>query len=172
RWGANGEYNSAITQRDQEQENMEPKPEQTVHSEDTPEEEEVPRKASPSDARSLVQEMVASGEWPDPKLLERILAMGQEAALPLIEVLESRPIGWPEEAAVQVAAGLLCTIGSTAALPALKEAVRFYEGDAGIYIADEMFRLGTAGLELLLEIIGDSSLETEHRLAIIESAQV
>ncbi len=175
---------------------MEPKPEQTVHSEDTPEAAEVPgkappsdasplagqeselhqgeapQKASPSDARSLVQEMVASGEWPDPKLLERILATGQEAALPLIEVIESRSVGWPEEAAVQVAAGLLCTIGSTAAMPALKEAIRFYQGDAGIYIADEMFRLGTAGLELLLEIIGDSSLETDHRLAIIESAQV
>ena len=175
---------------------MEPKPEQTVHSEDTPEVAEVPRKAppsnasplagqeselpqgempqkaSPSGARSLVQEMVASGEWPDPKLLECILAMGHEAVAPLIEVLESRPIGWPEEAAVQVAAGLLCTISSTAALPTLKEAIRFYEGDAGIYIADEMFRLGTAGLELLLEIIGDSSLQTDHRLAIIESAQV
>ena len=132
----------------------------------------LPQKAPPSDARSLVQKMVASGEWPDPKLLERILATGQEAVAPLIEVLESRPVGWPEEAAVQVAAGLLSTIGSTEALPTLREAIRFYQGDAGIYIADEMFRFGTVGMELLLEIIGDTSLETDHRLAIIESAQV
>ena len=175
---------------------MEPKPEQTIHSEDKPQAAEGPQMAIPSDAspsagqesqlpqgealqkmassnaRSLVQEMVASGEWPDPKLLERILATGQEAVAPLIEVLESRPIGWPDEAAVQVAAGLLCTIGSTAALPALREAIRYYDQDTGIYIADEMFRFGTAGLEVLLELIGDTSLHPDHRLSIIESTLV
>ena len=38
-------------------------------------------------AASLVEEMVAAEEWPEPPLLEAILAQGQEAVPRLLEVV-------------------------------------------------------------------------------------
>ena len=55
------------------------------------------QQASP-DARSLVSQMVAAGEWPEPALIEQILAAGDAAVEPLREVLKTRPLGWPAEA--------------------------------------------------------------------------
>jgi hypothetical protein len=150
---------------------MEPQQERIVPTETEAEETEVSRESPPSNASLLVQEMVAAGEMPHPELIERIIAAGQEAIPPLIEVLATRPRGWPEEAPVQYAAQVLCTMGATEALPALGEVIRFYQDDTGIYIADEIFRIGDPGIKLLLELIGDSSLEPKHRLAIAESAE-
>jgi hypothetical protein len=55
-------------------------------------------KESPSrDARSLVDRMVAAGEWPEPALMEQIVAAGDEAVEPLLEVLRTDPDGWLQE---------------------------------------------------------------------------
>ena len=58
----------------------------------------VGEESPPRDARSLVERMVAAGEWPEPALMEQIVAAGDEAVEPLLEVLRTEPEGWPEEA--------------------------------------------------------------------------
>ncbi len=41
---------------------------------------------TPPDARSLVSQMVAAGEWPEPALTAKILAAGDAAEEPLREI--------------------------------------------------------------------------------------
>src|SRR4051794_11947084 len=78
-------------------------------------------------ARDLVDRMVAAGEWPDPALLEPILARGEESVGPLIEVARQDRHGWPDEAPVCHAIGLLGDLKARAALPALCDALRRYD---------------------------------------------
>ena len=63
--------------------------------------------------------MVAAGEWPEPALMEQIVAAGDEAVEPLLEVLRTEPEGWPEEAPLYNAVGLLSEIRPPRAIPAL-----------------------------------------------------
>jgi hypothetical protein len=51
--------------------------------------------------------MVAAGEWPDPALLEAVLAQGEKAIGPLVEVVRREVHGWPAEAPLHHALGLL-----------------------------------------------------------------
>src|SRR3954470_8738363 len=54
--------------------------------------------SSEPDARALVDRMVKAGEWPEPAFLEQIVAAGEAAVPALLDVLKTRPSGWPEEA--------------------------------------------------------------------------
>ena len=83
------------------------------------------------DARSLVERMVAAGEWPEPALMEQIVAAGDEAVEPLLEVLRTEPEGWPEEAPLENAVGLLGEIRPPRAIPALVDVIRRIKGETG-----------------------------------------
>ena len=72
--------------------------------------------------------MVAAGEWPEPALMERIVAAGDEAVEPLLEVLRTEPEGWPDEAPLYNAVGLLGEIRPPGAIPALVDVIRRYQG--------------------------------------------
>ena len=89
----------------------------------------------PADAaRALVQRLVEAGEWPRPELLEQILATGEAATAPLLEIIEAEPNAWPEEVVIN-AIGLLSMLRPAAALPALvanaRQSSREASGPAG-----------------------------------------
>ena len=71
------------------------------------------------DAAALVGRMVEAGEWPDPELLQQILGQGDAAVGSLVAILKTRPRGWPQEAPLFQAAGLLSMLRPPAALPGL-----------------------------------------------------
>jgi hypothetical protein len=121
-------------------------------------------------ARALVDQMVAAGEWPDPALLEQILAAGDAAVAPLLEVLKTRPRGWPEEAPLSHALGLVSMIRPPEALPLLVELGRYYKDETGEEVGDTLAAFGTVGFEKLLELVRQPSVRGFHRLDLIGSA--
>src|SRR5437870_3946590 len=76
---------------------------------------------APPDAQTLVDQMVAAGEWPEPELLEQIVQAGDAAVEPLLEILRTKPRGWPDEASLSHAIGLLSVLRPPAAIPELIE---------------------------------------------------
>jgi hypothetical protein len=129
------------------------------------------QQAAPPDARGLVGQMVAAGEWPAPSLLEQILETGHAAVEPLREVLTTRPLGWPAKAPVVHAAGILSMLRPPSALPDLIDLARFYKGTTSTLIADAIAAYGPEGFDALLELIGDPSITGFHRTHIIDAAK-
>jgi hypothetical protein len=127
---------------------------------------------APPDARSLVGQMVAAGEWPAPALVEQILAAGDAAVEPLREVLETRPMGWPAEAPVAHAAGILGMLRPPSALPDLVDLARFYRNETGHVAGDAIATYGPEGFDTLLELIGDPSITGYHRTDIVDDAKI
>ena len=74
------------------------------------------------DAHTLVDQMVATGESPEPALLEKIIDAGDAAVAPLISILCTYPRGWPEEAPLDHAMGLLSILRPPAAIPEIGRA--------------------------------------------------
>src|SRR5271166_2200740 len=130
------------------------------------------RQEAPPDARGLVSQMVAAGEWPEPTLVEQILAAGDAAVEPLREVLKTRPLGWPEEAPIVHAAGILGMLRSPSALPDLIELARFYKNETGQVAGDAIATYGPEGFDTLLELIGDPSIAGYHRGYLVEDAKI
>src|SRR4051812_36612179 len=93
-------------------------------------------------AQALVDRMVAAGEWPEPALLEAIVAKGDEAVDPLVEVARQDRHGWPDEAPVCHAIGLLGDLKARDALPALCEALRRYDNETLEYVRDAAWAIG------------------------------
>ncbi len=127
---------------------------------------------APPDARSLVGQMVAAGEWPEPRLVEQILAEGDAAVEPLREVLKTRPLGWPAEAPIVHAVGILSMIRPPSALPDLIDLARFYKNDTGRVVADAIATYGSEGFDTLLELIGDPSITGYHRNYLVDDAKI
>lgn len=123
----------------------------------------------PDSARGLVERMVAAGAWPEPELLEQILAAGEAAVEPLREVLGSRPRGWPDEVPICHAAGLLSMIQPTSALPDLCAAARFYKNDTTESMGNALAAYGRPGLDALIELIRDPSVSGYQRESLIEA---
>ena len=123
------------------------------------------------DARSLVERMVAAGEWPEPALMEQIVAAGDEAVEPLLEVLGTEPEGWPEEAPLYNAVGLLSEIRPPRAIPALVDVIRRFKSETGDAAGDAIARYGAEGFEALLELIRDPSIVGYLRLHLITDAR-
>ena len=130
------------------------------------------RQEAPPDARGLVGQMVAAGEWPEPTLVEQILAAGDAAVEPLREVLKTRPLGWPAEAPIVHAAGILGMLRPPSALPDLIAAARFYKSESGKVVADAIATYGPESFDTLLELIGDPSITGYHRTYFIDSAKI
>jgi hypothetical protein len=125
----------------------------------------------PADARSLVKQMVAAGEWPEPALLEQIVAAGDVAVEPLLEILQTRPRGWPEEAPLDRAIGLLSMMRPPQALSPLCDVARFYKNETGEAAGDAIACYGAAGFDALLELIRDRAVSGYQRTHLIDSAK-
>ena len=126
---------------------------------------------APPDARGLVGQMVAAGEWPEPTLVEQVLAAGDAAVEPLREVLKTKPLGWPAEVPIVHAAGILGMLRPPSALPDLIAAARFYKNETGQVAADAIATYGSEGFDTLLELIGDPSITGYHRTYFIDAAK-
>src|SRR5271166_102817 len=121
------------------------------------------RQEAPPDARGLVGQMTAAGEWPEPTLVEQILAAGDAAVEPLRGVHNARPLGWPAEAPIVHAAGILGMLRPPSALPDLIHLARFYKSESGRVVADAIATYGPESFDALLELIGDPSITGYHR---------
>lgn len=121
-------------------------------------------------ARDLIAQMVSAGEWPDPRLLDRILALGEEAIEPLSEVLRRAPAPHPESEPVWFAARLLCTLRASAAIPDIMNVLRrFDRTEHGFAFADLAF-LGPTIIDPLLGASEDPELSHETRAMLLLGA--
>jgi hypothetical protein len=109
-------------------------------------------------AKALVQKMVEAGEWPAPALLEEIVTQGQEAAEPLLEILRTRPHGWPAEAPLDHAALLVSALHPPEGLPALLALLSDYPHETGETAAECAAAYGAEAVEPALAITRDAGL--------------
>jgi hypothetical protein len=122
------------------------------------------------DAWVLVAKVIEAGEWPEPELLEQIVAAGDSATEPLIAILESRPRGRPAESVLDPVIGLLRTLGRPAAIPALFEVVKRYTDETAEAAADALVDFGTPGFEALVELCNDPLVRGYARNFVFEAA--
>jgi hypothetical protein len=109
-------------------------------------------------AATLVEQMVAAGEWPEPELMQAIVAQGEQAVPPLVEVVRREVHGWPEEAPLYHAIGLLSMLPSRQAVPALLDVFAHYDNETLEGLPQALRPFGTDVVEPLLAIIQNSSL--------------
>jgi uncharacterized protein YchJ len=121
-------------------------------------------------AKALVQKLVEAGEWPEPALLDEILAQGQEAVEPLLEVVRSQPHGWPAEAPLDHAIVLLCTLRPPEALPPLIDLLRHYSNEMTETVAANLPAYGPAVIDPALAVVRDADLTWFSRSAAAELA--
>jgi hypothetical protein len=122
-------------------------------------------------AQELVDRMVAAGEWPEPDLVEQILARGDEAVEPLRAVVRREVHGWPEEAPLSNAVGLLGMLRARAAIPDLVELFRHYDNETVEDAEDTLSRLGPEAVEPALAVVRDPSLTYYPRTKAASAAQ-
>jgi hypothetical protein len=121
-------------------------------------------------AQALVDQMVAAGEWPEPKLLDTILAQGEQAVEPLRTVLRQEVHGWPEEAPLDHAIHLLGALQAAAAMPELIELFRRYEGEPVESAVQALGAIGTPAVEPALAIARDPTVCGRERSAAVSAA--
>ena len=123
------------------------------------------------DAPALVARMVDSGEWPEPALLEQIIATGTAAVEPLLAILRSKPRGWPDEVPLEHAIGLLGILGPPAAIPDLIDLIKSYDSDVGEHAGSALAVHGEAVLDRLLELAADPTSNDNTRDLAISAAR-
>jgi hypothetical protein len=123
-----------------------------------------PSEESSLDAAALVARMVEVEEWPDPELLGQIVQAGDAAVEPLIGVLRTYPRGWPAEAPLYHAIGLLSVLRPPRAIPDLIEIIRRYGEDPGEWAARAVGNFGADGFEPLLEVVRDLAIRGYRRV--------
>jgi hypothetical protein len=130
-----------------------------------------PADPSHPDAGDLIKQMVEAGEWPEPDLLERIVAAGDAAVEPLLEVLHTRPRGWPDEAPLVFASGLISELKPPGAFRELVAVARDYLNETSQEAGDALARFGPEGLDALLGLIEDPAIVGFQRAALIDCAK-
>jgi hypothetical protein len=122
------------------------------------------------DVRTLVDELVAAGEWPEPYLLEKIIAAGSKAVAPLIAVVRTYPRGWPAEATLDHAVCLLTVLRTSEAIPELIEVIRRYDEDSGESAAYCLGSFGAIAFEPLLAFCRDPAVAGYPRAHALSAA--
>jgi hypothetical protein len=121
-------------------------------------------------ARELVERLVAAGEWPEPQLLEDILAHGEAAVEPLREVVRHEVHGWPEEAPLCFAIDLLGGLGAVVAVPDLVALFSRHDNETLQSASTTLGCFGEAAFEALLGIVREPSRSTFQRAEAITGA--
>jgi hypothetical protein len=122
------------------------------------------------DPAVLVEQMVAAGVWPEPELLEQIVEQGDVAVEPLVALLRTDPQGWPADAPVSHAIGLLSMLRPSAAIPELVDVIRRYDDETVADATEALERFGPPGFEALLALCRDRSITGSRRSAVNQSA--
>jgi hypothetical protein len=109
-------------------------------------------------AQTLIDHMVAAGEWPEPGLLQSILEQGEAAVPPLLEVVRREVKDWRQAETLRKACLLLGSLGATSAIPALiKLFYRYHD-----YLLEDVYRalamLGAEAVEPALAVVRDGGL--------------
>jgi SEC-C motif len=121
-------------------------------------------------ASALVIEMIESGEWPAPELLERIVNAGDAAVEPLVALLRIEQFGWPEDAPIVNAIGLLSMLRPPAAVPELLTlARRSADEDIAHQAAEALISFGAAGFDALVELCAEPSINGYSRASIADA---
>jgi hypothetical protein len=109
-------------------------------------------------AQTLMDDMLAAGEWPEPGLLQSILEQGEAAVPPLQEVVGREVKGWRQAETLRRACLLLGSLGATSAIPALIELFYRYHD----YLLEDVYRalamLGAEAVEPALAVVRDEAL--------------
>jgi hypothetical protein len=114
-------------------------------------------------ARTLVERLVAAGEWPEPQLLEDVLTQGEAAVEPLREVVRREVHGWPEEAPVCFAVDLLGSLGAISAIPDLLSLFTRYDNETLQSASTTLGVLGAPAFDALLEVVRNPGLSPYQR---------
>jgi SEC-C motif len=112
----------------------------------------------PLDPQTLVDQVVAAGEWPEPALLEKLIAAGEPAVAPLIAFLRTYPRGLPAEYSLDHAMRVLTALRSPDAIPELIEIIRRYDEDLGEVAARYLGSFGPIAFEPAMEVCRDSEV--------------
>src|SRR4051812_6971900 len=116
-------------------------------------------------ARELVQQMVAAGESPEPALLREIVARGEEAGEPLLDVVRMDVKDWPEGAPLAHALGLLQhRRRRSAALRVVLDIPRRFDDETVEQVPPILAGYGQAVFEPLLEIMRDPKVHWYSRV--------
>ena len=113
---------------------------------------------SPSEARALVAQLEAAGEWPKPELLEQILAAGDAAVEPLVAMLRAGPRHWPESDSLSHAIGLLGVLRRPETIPDLVMVLQEYEMEQAVAAAEALREFGTPGFNALINLCSNPSI--------------
>jgi hypothetical protein len=114
-------------------------------------------------ARTLVEKLMTAGEWPEPGLLEDILAHGNEAVEPLREVVRRQVHGWPAEASLCFAIDLLGSLGAVAAVPDLVPLFTSYDNETLQSLSTTLGVLGAPAFDALLDVVRTPALNPYQR---------
>jgi hypothetical protein len=125
----------------------------------------------PMDARELVEKMIEAGQTPEPELLEQIAAAGEAAVEPLLAILRSKLQGWPEEAPLYHALGVLQAIRHPAAIPEIIEILKDYPDESGEEAADTLACYGEGIFDTVLNLAADPALRGVPRSHAIMAAR-
>jgi hypothetical protein len=132
----------------------------------------VSRLAPMSDtARGLVELLVDAGDWPEPELLEAIVAEGDAAVEPLLEIVRRDLAARKESTALYYAPRLLAIVGARGAIPDLLTLYRTFDDDI---LDDATQALASCGAEVIepsLAIAADRSLGWYPRSMAITAAR-
>jgi hypothetical protein len=110
-------------------------------------------------ARELVEQLKAGSEWPDPALLQAIVASGPEAIAPLLEVVRRPVHTQPGEAILCYAVCLLGSLGDASVIPDLVNLFRAYDNETLEDVAESLALLGPPAVEPLLTLARDVRLD-------------
>ena len=109
------------------------------------------RKDSPQ-AKILVKQLVESGEWPPPDLLDQIVNAGPAAFGPLLEMLRAVPPTRPDPHVLRLAMGLLSVLRPPEVIAELVQLIQREDVERSGNAADSLRQCGDAGFEALVEL--------------------
>jgi hypothetical protein len=124
----------------------------------------------PTDPAALVERLIAAGDWPEPELLEQIVAAGDAALRPLLDFMRTYPQEYEREGALYNGIGILAMIRSPDTIPVLVEIVKRYAEDSGQLAAEVLGDFGAEGFEPALAMIRDPEVTDYPRQHAIEAA--
>jgi hypothetical protein len=120
--------------------------------------------------RQLVGQLIDTGEWPEPRLLQSILDRGAESVAPLLEIIRRPEQGTRGEATLCYAVCLLGSLGAPEVIPDLVRLLRLYDNETLQDVASTLSLFGPAAVEPALAVVRDSSASAHARDAAATAA--
>jgi len=129
-----------------------------------------PLKKASLGVSALIDRMVQAGEWPDPELLDEIVNAGDAALEPLLAFVRTNPRGWPAEASLEIAMGLLTVLGLPAAIPDMVDVCTRRHDETSAQAADVLAACGPVGFDALIDLCSNPSIKGYERSYVFDAA--